>query len=526
MKGLLCVAAAVLAVSVVSGPAAYAMNVPVLAAEDESGSSLDEILDDLENSTPAELNYANPMGYWAGMTYVNENMGISLTLPDSFEILETQNDSQVSYLVAAADSQAQEFFQLVSVDLTVSDDEDLTEQECLELMGESLVSSAGLSVSNEAFSTATLGGQDWTQMSVDISSEDGAGGQARCYCLKDVSTAYIATVISFEGGNTGIQAILDSITPLEQGVWNGNVYMNEGMGISMTIPERFAITKNDSSLADAGLIFYAMAQDTGETIQMFSISTEDGVPEDYDEEDLLNDVLSGMTESDEYTLGEEKFSDVEICGTDYTLMTVTASYGEGADIGFNYYGRLTDDMAYVLVCTGLDSQALADEVIQAAIPCESGSFYGETYLNTSIGIGFTLPETWDVLSGYTQESGYDQAFMAGDADSGESIQLQVYDLEELGLSDLTEEVYGQQIMEIYEDQGLDAEDTIGSIAIGSAPYSVVTATGNIEGWAVKMNICYRIQDDHLYVFFFTCDQAKQTEGYSDMLAQMGITGEM
>ena len=53
MKGLLCVAAAVLAVSVVSGPAAYAMNVPVLAAEDESGSSLDEILDDLENQVPS-----------------------------------------------------------------------------------------------------------------------------------------------------------------------------------------------------------------------------------------------------------------------------------------------------------------------------------------------------------------------------------------------------------------------------------------------------------------------------------------
>ena len=65
MKGLLCMAAAsVLAASVVSGPAAYAMNVPVAAAEDESGSSLDALLDDLENSTPVELNYANPLGYW------------------------------------------------------------------------------------------------------------------------------------------------------------------------------------------------------------------------------------------------------------------------------------------------------------------------------------------------------------------------------------------------------------------------------------------------------------------------------
>lgn len=526
MKGLLCMAAAsVLAASVVSGPAAYAMNVPVAAAEDERGSSLDALLDDLENSTPVELNYANPLGYWAGTTYVNENMGISLTLPDSFEILETQNDSQVSYLVVAMDSQTQEIFQLVSVDLSVSDDEDLTEQECLELMGEGLVSSAGLSVSNEAFSPATLGGQDWTQMSLDI-SKDGTNGQAQCYCRKDGITAYIATVISLEGGNTGVQAILDSITPLEQGVWNGNVYMNEGMGISLTIPERFTITRNDSSVADAGVVFYAVAQDTGETIQMFSISTEDGVPEDYDEEALLNDVLSGMTESDEYTLGKENFSDAEICGIDYTLMTVTASYDEGVDIGFNYYGRLTDDMAYVFVCTGLDSQALADEVIQAAVPCESGSFYGETYLNTSIGIGFTLPETWDVLSGYTQESGYDQAFMVGDADSGESIQLQVYSLEELGETDLTEEAYGRQIMDIYEDQGMDAEDTIGSIAIGSAPYSVVTATGDVGDWVMKMNICYRIQNDHLYVFFFTYDEAGQTEGYSDMLAQMGITGEM
>ena len=91
-------AASVLAASVVSGPAAYAMNVPVAAAEDESGSSLDALLDDLENSTPVELNYANPLGYWAGTTYVNENMGISLTLPDSFEILETQNDFRSAIL--------------------------------------------------------------------------------------------------------------------------------------------------------------------------------------------------------------------------------------------------------------------------------------------------------------------------------------------------------------------------------------------------------------------------------------------
>ena len=92
-------------------------------------------------------------------------------------------------------------------------------------MGEGLVSSAGLSVSNEAFSRQL--------------SEVRTGHRCLWIFLRwhkwpgsvllpqGWITAYIATVISLEGGNTGVQAILDSITPLEQGVWNGNVYMNE-----------------------------------------------------------------------------------------------------------------------------------------------------------------------------------------------------------------------------------------------------------------------------------------------------------
>lgn len=522
-----CVAAGVLTASLVSGQNAWGMNLFLASESDESKSPADklqEVVDDLD----AGSMFLNPMGYLAGHTYVNDSMGISLTIPDSFTIMDSENDNEVKYLVAAMDESTQEAFQLVEVDLIAAGEEDITEEECLEEYKIGMQNSGGFSIVSETTSSVILGADTYTlsDMSVDL---DGMSGNVKSYCRIDGSMAYILTGISFENGSDGIAAILDSIAPLENGLWHGNTYINPLLGISLTFPENFAITKDTS--VDEGVAYPVTAVDdkNGTTLQVVVMDfneMEGGLSayEGFDEEDVLRNFNEGIEESTGISMGDGITSEIEIGGEEFTLITVDVDSEDNGQGELRSYGRLEDDHALIIFTTEMsDDITVIDALMDSAVPSGVGTIDEETgtYMNPSLQMSMTLPESWTVISSYTKESSWDTAFQVGDYETGESILLQVYDLEELGEDDLTEEEYADVIrLQLDSSEGSTVEGDLGKAMIDGIPYSVVTVMSEFDGSTLEQKICYHIVDGQLFVFYLNAVPDDYSEGYNSILESM------
>lgn len=519
------VAGGALTVSLVVGQSAWAMNMPLAA--DDSKSPAQKLQDAIDDMNSGSL-FSNPLGYWSGNTYIYNSMGISLTIPESFSIMEGEIDNEGKYLVSAVDEATKEVFQLVEVNLIAAGAQDMTEEECLEEYKSGMVESGGLSVESEDISLAQLGGEDYTllDMSVDM---DGTFGNVASYCRIADDTAYIFTAINFDAGHDGVTAILDSVAPLEFGVWNGSTYTNPYLGISVDIPEDFSV-ETDSTLYEDGSAFPLIAQNssTGEAFQVAFVDLEmmEGgeVYSDDDIEEVMDAIFEGMATSAGVDLDSPQISDTTLAGEEFTLMASQGDVGQGQTMEINCYGRIVDRQVYVLVATGLAGSTTGiDSMINEAIPAYAGVFNGYTYANVPLQMSMDMPESWMVAKEYTAGDDFDEAFMVGDAQSGESIQLQVYDLEDLGEEDLTEEEYSELLASQFESMGnYEVVSTDDTVLIGGIPYSGVTVRTELSGTAMEQKLVFRILDDYLYVFYFTAEEGNYSDGYNSVLESMGM----
>lgn len=511
-----------------AGQGVWAMNTFLAADSKESKSPADKLQEAVDDLNAGSL-FMNPSGYMAGNTYVNDSMGISLAVPDSFTLMAGENSDEVKYLVVAMDEATSEAFQLVEVDLAAAGEAGITEEECLEEYKTGMEASGGFEILSEEISSAILGNDTYTLLDTDVDL-DGVSGNVLSYCRIDGTKAYILTGISFESGSEGIASILGSIAPVESGIWHGASYINPLFGISLTFPENFEVTKNFS--IEEGVTYPAVAVDNqnGATLQVVVMDFNEmpgglSAYEDLDTEEILQSFNEGVGETLGISMDQGAVSDVMIGGEEFSLITVNAEGNDGSTVALCSYGRIEDDHAMVIFATVPEDDPGIGGIIDSAVPANAGTIDdgSHTYMNTSLQMSMTLPESWVVASGYTKESNWDTAFQVGDYETGESILLQVYDLDELGEEDLTEEDYAQVVRaQLDGSEESTVEDGVGKAMIDGIPYSVLTVVTDVSGLTMEQKICYHIMDDELYVFYFTAEPDNYSEGYQSVLESMSF----
>ena len=471
--------------------------------------------------------FTNSAGYWAGNVYVNEPMGISVTIPDSFTIMETESTPEARYLVAAADETTQEVFQLVSVSLSAIDGTDLTEQECLEWFREGMFLESEGTVVSENYSTETLAGEDYTVLAMEMEIEGQSGTGVVCCRIKD-SVAYLLTAIAMGDSNEGVNAILDSVSPVESGIWNGQVYTNPVMDISIELTDNFTVEKDTAMTDGAAYPCVATDETTGSSIQiavmdLYALGVSEEEIEGYETETMLNDFNNGFKETSGITLTDEEYSEVTLGQETFGLVTYYADLGSGNTGEYRSYGRLEDGYAIVIATLALDENSSdIDDVIDNIRPVQVGSFAEDCYVNMPLELSMKLTGNWEIIQEYTQEDGYDTVFHVGDYGTGENILFQYYDLEELDEEGLTVEEYADIIRDQRTSQGgCTLEDGIGTVMMGGAVYSVVSMELETDSGVMEQKVCYRIIDDDLYVLVFTATPGDYSDDYNSVRASMG-----
>ncbi len=505
------------------GMDARAMERPIMADANEETQSLSDKIDALIGDADTGAMFTNREGYWAGDVYVNPMLGYSIEVPDDMELTAGEDGDGIDYLLVGMDEVTQEAFQLALIDPEAATDADMTVEECLEAYKQSLVESAGIENADEEMSDAVLGSNDYTLLTLNV-DQDGQAGTVRFYCREVSGLFEMITVLNVGDSSEQSAAMLDSITPLELGVWNDRTYTNEIFDISLTIPEGYTITKNPSIEDGAAYPFIAVDDATGSNFQIVLFDLEQmGDPEelaDYDAHTMLKDFNSGIEETSGYPMSEAEFGSAIFGDLSYDMSFLTVDDEDIAEI--TTYGCIVDHYAMVMMrVDAADGSEGNDAILDSYVPAEGGCFGESTYINMPLQLQIGLLDSWEIYSEYTLENGYAQALFIGDPNTGENIQLQVYDLEELGSEDMTADDYKEILRQNIEARDdYEITDDSGTMVMGGAPYDVVTAQTELDGVTMEQKFSYRIVDGYLYCFIFTAEAGNYTSDYETVLDSM------